>query len=1078
MSEELIKRKLDKSGKKALNFEYFEIGETTLNQLKNAKIIPIKNYGKYNSKKPDCLLVNKQNKKIPDVIVSLEYKKPSDFKTDNQKLSAIRQCNTVAQEINAKIGVITDGQIYFWINPNQKIKENTYPDEVTGQKRSYAHIRNEDKKDLTEKFIINENKNNEYDKLDDDTKNTIDYINRILENVSENNSTLKSIQEVDPLPLAKSVWQDIYINTGKDPTKCLYNVVELFIFKFLSDLKVLKNEHSFQHLIDLTANGSQDKDILEYYARNSRLKIRELFPKSEKDNTTIINGTIFVDSSGKPVTSQAHLFVNSIKKYNQFGSLKHIKKEFKTKLFEIFLKQSKDKSRLGQFFTPRKVVRAIVEMSDVEKLKKGANFCDPFCGVGGFICEALQNTKRKIDFIPKNGKILPQINYSGFDKGSDDEEERTIILAKANMLIYLSEIIEKNPTLTDEFAKIFNNIFTLLTDSNLGTLKIKNKEEDKYDLILTNPPYISGGVKSIKDEIIAEGLENEYTENGKGVEGLALEWIVKNLNKEGKAFVIVPHSIFNVSQNQKLRQFILKQCFLDGIISLPSKTFFNTPQKTYILIITKKQNNEKQLNPVFTYLVNNIGETLDINRFEIEGKSDLEKAKDLFNAFKGSPQTFPIKEIGDKRCKISEINYFESNKNWIIENLWTKEEKIELGIEEEIEEIDIDEFQNRLKEAQEEISQQIQNISQIKSKKKIELKSQKIGILFDFPTTNSKITKEFCNNNKGDIPVYASSKSEDSVLGHIKDNLKGVHYYSDCLSWNRNGSVGYVFIRKGKFATNEDHRAMILKPQYKKFLDKSYLKIEIEKRLLEEGFSFLDKCGVEKIKEVDISIPFNGKNFDIDLQNELYKQSKTIVEAKQQLNKIKNQIEKSEFKFSDIVNVKEMPLIELFKPEKGNAEYTKDYIRKNIGDYPVYSSQTTNEGVIGKIKTFDFDTNCLTWTTDGVYAGTVFLRNGKFSMTTHCGALIPRENWKNKIDLNYMYFELNKRLKEEAVGDINKRVTISNINTINVEIPINKNGVDLEQQKILAKKYSELNQIKLQFVNKLNNLTDSFVSVI
>lgn len=1078
MSEELIKRQLLKNGKQALDFEYYEIGETTLNQLKKAKIIPNKNYEKYGSKKPDCLLVNKQNKKTPQVIVSLEYKKPSDFKTASQKLSAIRQCNTVAQEINAKIGVITDGQIYFWINPSQKLKDNKYSDEVTGKERSYTHIRNEDKKDLTERFIIHDNKNKEYSKLDDDTKNTIDYINRIIQNISETNSTLKPIQEVDPLPLAKSVWQDIYINTGKDPTKCLYNVVELFIFKFLSDLNVLKNEHSFQYLIDLT-NRSQDKDILKYYARNSRLKISELFPKSEKDNTTIINGTIFVDSNGQPVTSQAHLFVNSIKKYNQFGSLKHIKKEFKTKLFEIFLKQSKDKSRLGQFFTPRKVVKAIVEMSDVEKLKNGANFCDPFCGVGGFICEALHNTKRKNDFMPKNGKIKTMINYTGFDKGSDDEEKRTIILAKANMVIYLSEIVERNPTLTKEFAKTFNQIFTLLTDSNLGTLKITNKEEDKYDLILTNPPYISGGVKSIKDEINAEGLENEYTENGKGVEGLALEWIVKNLKKEGKAFIIVPHSIFNVSQNQKLRQYILKQCYLEGIISLPSKTFFNTPQKTYILIITKKQKeSETQTNPVFTYIVSNIGETLDVNRFEIEGKSDLEKAKDLFNAFKGSPKSFPVNEIGDNRCKLAEISYFEKNKNWIIENLWNKEEKIELGIQEEVEEIDLDEFQNRLQEAQKEISKQIENVAKIKSKKKINLKQEKIGTLFEFPKTNSGITKEFCNSNKGDIPVFASSKNKDSVLGHIKDNIKGIHYYSDCLSWNRNGSVGYVFIRKGKFTTNEDHRAMVIKPEYTDFLDKNYLKVEIEKRLLEEGFSFLDKCGVEKIKEVTINIPTNKENFDLSMQQEIYKKSKIIQMAKTELTQLREQLYNSEFKFSDRIEVVELPLIEIFEPKKGNAKYTKDYIRKNIGDYPVYSSQTTNEGIIGRINSFDYNTKCLTWTTDGVYAGTVFLRNGKFSMTTHCGALIPREEWKDKIDLNYMYFELNKKLREEAIGDINKRVTIGNIETITIEIPKGKNGLDLGQQTTLSQKYSELNRIKSNFVNQLDSLNDSFVSVI
>ena len=66
---------------------------------------------------------------------------------------------------------------------------------------------------------------------------------------------------------------------------------------------------------------------------------------------------------------------------------------------------------------------------------------------------------------------------------------------------------------------------------------------------------------------------------------------------------------------------------------------------------------------------------------------------------------------------------------------------------------------------------------------------------------------------------------------------------------------------------------------------------------------------------------------------------------------------------------------------------SKDYIRENEGEYPVYSSQTENNGELGRISTFDFDGEYLTWTTDGANAGTVFYRNGKFSITNVCGLL-------------------------------------------------------------------------------------------
>jgi len=67
--------------------------------------------------------------------------------------------------------------------------------------------------------------------------------------------------------------------------------------------------------------------------------------------------------------------------------------------------------------------------------------------------------------------------------------------------------------------------------------------------------------------------------------------------------VVVPDGIFNRQNDKTLRQFVLDECIIDGIISLPLKTFFTTQKKTYILCITKKNNEtEKQTTPVFTYL--------------------------------------------------------------------------------------------------------------------------------------------------------------------------------------------------------------------------------------------------------------------------------------------------------------------------------------------------------------------------------------------------------------------------------------------------------------------------------------------
>ncbi|MBY7856385.1 restriction endonuclease subunit S [Vibrio fluvialis] len=75
------------------------------------------------------------------------------------------------------------------------------------------------------------------------------------------------------------------------------------------------------------------------------------------------------------------------------------------------------------------------------------------------------------------------------------------------------------------------------------------------------------------------------------------------------------------------------------------------------------------------------------------------------------------------------------------------------------------------------------------------------------------------------------------------------------------------------------------------------------------------------------------------------------------------------------------------------------------GQYPVYSSQTKNNGILGYISTYDFDCQQITWTTDGANAGTVFLRQGKHNCTNVCGTLQP---WKpDSINMQYLAYALS-----------------------------------------------------------------------
>ncbi|MDZ7293785.1 restriction endonuclease subunit S, partial [Mycoplasmopsis pulmonis] len=70
--------------------------------------------------------------------------------------------------------------------------------------------------------------------------------------------------------------------------------------------------------------------------------------------------------------------------------------------------------------------------------------------------------------------------------------------------------------------------------------------------------------------------------------------------------------------------------------------------------------------------------------------------------------------------------------------------------------------------------------------------------------------------------------------------------------------------------------------------------------------------------------------------------------------------------------------------EKGKSKYNAKYVSQNIGIYNLYSSKTKDQGIFGKINSYDFNGEYILITTHGAYAGTVKYVNEKFSTTSNC----------------------------------------------------------------------------------------------
>jgi type I restriction enzyme M protein len=255
----------------------------------------------------------------------------------------------------------------------------------------------------------------------------------------------------DPKNLAETTWQIIWHARKAEPKECLLTFVELFLLKFLSDnlpKSTLPEAYRFYFLLEDPASflAKHGMTAIEYYVKRIRPKFQELFPANlaasdsalssmfglmdVKSPTSIIDHFAFYRSD-ETVAGYNRTFLEILEAFNKFGPLTAIDPEFKLRLYETFLRRSARQQKIGQFFTPRNVVRPMIKMAQLNRLPDGATVLDPAAGVGGFVLEPLLFN----DALPGNlrfeaGKPIRRVRTVGLDV-----DAHLHMLAKANMLV-------------------------------------------------------------------------------------------------------------------------------------------------------------------------------------------------------------------------------------------------------------------------------------------------------------------------------------------------------------------------------------------------------------------------------------------------------------------------------------------------------------------------------------------------------------------------------------------------------------------------------------------------------------------
>lgn len=209
------------------------------------------------------------------------------------------------------------------------------------------------------------------------------------------------------------------------------------------------------------------------------------------------------------------------------------------------------KSGAGQYFTPRPLIKAMV---DCTRPKITETVCDPACGTGGFLLAAFDYMKNQSQDKEKR-EFLRNEALSGTDNTA-------LVVTLASMNLYLHGIgTDRSPI--------------ICADS------LEKQPEKLFDVILANPPFgtrPAGSVDIQRDDFITETKNNQLN---------FLQHIMMSLRNGGRAAVVLPDNVLFEGSGEAIRRKLLTDFNLHTILRLPTGIFYAQGVKANVLFFTK-----------------------------------------------------------------------------------------------------------------------------------------------------------------------------------------------------------------------------------------------------------------------------------------------------------------------------------------------------------------------------------------------------------------------------------------------------------------------------------------------------------
>ena len=287
------------------------------------------------------------------------------------------------------------------------------------------------------------------------------------------------------------------------------------------------------------------------------------------------------------------------------------------------------KQEAGQFFTPRNIIKCMVEILDPDR---NSRVLDPACGSGGFLVVVLDHVRRKIakDMYPDLDEVhleakynSPEVNDAvreyaenmlfGFDFDPDLKKAARMNMVMSGdghtNIFNINSLDYPNGSRPDVplIAEAVNASIGKSKDKNFAFTTATNNAQGKFDFVFTNPPF--GSKVEVDPEIAAR-----YELNSSAPEVLFIEACYNFLKPGGKMGIVLPDGILGNPNTESVRLWILHHFKLIASVDLPVETFLPQVGVQASLLFLQKKTDAEMLVPlededydVFMAIVEQVG---------------------------------------------------------------------------------------------------------------------------------------------------------------------------------------------------------------------------------------------------------------------------------------------------------------------------------------------------------------------------------------------------------------------------------------------------------------------------------------